>query len=196
MFTKQLSLKGSSAYVLKDVSKVSLFVFLLSISAHVRVYLPYSPVPLTFETLVLFISPLFLGRMAFFAVGGWVLLGLFGIPVFAGGKGFVFFLGPSGGYVVGFLFAALVLPGFLSISRGFLKQTAVLAAANVLIYITGVAGLMLSLKISFVQSVIIGVVPFIYGDILKIVLASLALKTAAFKKGNPLRDKTFPRAGV
>jgi len=183
MFAKQITLKESSICVLKGVSKVSLFVFLLSVSAHVRVYIPYSPVPLTFETLVLFISPLFLGRMAFFAVGGWVLLGLFGIPVFAGGKGFVFFLGPTGGYIVGFLLAGLILPGLLSIGRGFLKQTAVLALANVLIYITGIAGLMLSLKISFVQSVIIGVVPFIYGDILKIALASLTLKAAAFKKG-------------
>lgn len=188
MFAKQISYKGSLSCVSKDIAKISLFVFLFSVSAHIRVYLPYSPVPLTFETLILFISPLFLDRKAFLAVGGWVALALFGIPVFAGGKGFGYLLGPSGGYILGFLLASLILPGLLSISRAVLKQAAVLALANVLIYITGIAGLMLSLRISFIQSVIIGVSPFIYGDILKIALASLALKASVFEKGQHLRE--------
>ena len=60
MQTKALSLKKIRTLLLKDVLSISLFVFLLSISAKVRVYFPYSPVPVTFQTLVVFLSVSFL----------------------------------------------------------------------------------------------------------------------------------------
>ncbi|MBE3036962.1 MAG: biotin transporter BioY, partial [Candidatus Atribacteria bacterium] len=83
---------------------------LMAISANAFVYLPFTPVPITMQVLTVLISAIALGsRLAFLSQLQYVLAGLLGAPVFAGFKsGLSVVLGPTGGYIMGFLAAAFI----------------------------------------------------------------------------------------
>jgi biotin transport system substrate-specific component len=85
------------------------FVILMWISANSFFYIPFTPVPVTMQVLTVLLSALTLGGYwAAFAMAEYVFLGLIGAPVFAGFKnGFVAIPGPTGGFIVGFIAAAL-----------------------------------------------------------------------------------------
>ena len=173
MQTKTLTIKEGLSLSLKEVLRVGLFVFLLVLSSRLKFYLPFSPVPVTFQTLVVFLSVTFLGKRAFLSAGLWVLLGLVGVPVFAAGSGPLYFLGPTGGYIIGFLVTTILLSAILDKGRGILWYIFCFSLAAVIIYFLGVIGICLSLRASLGGAITIGVLPFIYGACLKITLAGL-----------------------
>ena len=77
-----------------------------AVSAHIRIPLPFTPVPLTLQTLVVLVAGGLLGaRLGALSQLEYILLGLLGLPVFTTGT----LLGPTGGYIIGFVFAALVM---------------------------------------------------------------------------------------
>jgi len=86
------------------------FAMLMVISANTFVYLPFTPIPITMQVLTVLLSAIVLGsRLAFLSQLQYILAGLLGAPVFAGFKsGFSLVLGPTGGYIIGFLAAAFV----------------------------------------------------------------------------------------
>ena len=87
--------------------KSLIFATLIGLLAQVRVYLPWTPVPITGSTVGVILTGIFLGRWALISVGIYVLLGAVGLPWFAGWKGgFAAILGPTGGYLLGFMLAA------------------------------------------------------------------------------------------
>jgi biotin transport system substrate-specific component len=109
----------------------------------------------------------------------YVAEGAAGLPVFAGGTaGPGVLLGPTGGYLVGFIAAAFVT-GWLA-ERGWDRRPLTTALAmvlgNVVIYLLGVSWL--SLFVGVTKAPLLGMVPFLPGDLLKIVLATLALPGA------------------
>jgi biotin transport system substrate-specific component len=109
----------------------------------------------------------------------YVAQGLAGLPVFAGGKaGLAVLLGPTGGYLIGFIAAAFVT-GWLA-ERGWDRRPLTTAIAmvlgNLVIYLLGVCWLDVFVGIS--KAPLLGLVPFIPGDIVKIVLATVALPGA------------------
>ena len=147
---------------------------LLTISAHIKI--PFYPVPLTMQTLIV----LGIGMTYGACLGGITLLsylamGLIGLPVFAGGAGMVYMMGPTGGYLAGFFAAAVVL-GALA-ERGWTRNWATAAAAmlmgNAIIYLLGV-GWLTSL-IGWDKAVQFGLLPFLYGDALKLIIAALGV---------------------
>ena len=89
--------------------KTGLLTGLMALSSYIKVYLPYSPVPVTLQTLALFLGAVVLGRNSWLAVFSWVLLGCFGLPVFAAGAGISYLLGPTAGYIMGFILAGYML---------------------------------------------------------------------------------------
>jgi biotin transport system substrate-specific component len=142
-------------------------------SAHVRIPLFFTPVPITMQTFVLFLSVLILSRQAFFSQAIYIVLGIAGLPVFTnGGAGLLYLLGPTGGYIVGFLLVAFILPFLLPEKRTFIKVFFVFLFGASLYYLTGVSWLVFYYKFSFLAALAAGVAPFIIGDILKIVLVS------------------------
>ena len=146
-------------------------IVLLAVSAHVKI--PFYPVPVTMQTLVV----LMIGMTYGTRLGGVTLLaylanGAIGLPVFPSGAGWAYMMGPTGGYLLGFFVSAIVLGQLAEMGWG--KSLASTAAAmvigNVVIYAFGV--FWLSQMIGLEKAFQFGLAPFIYGDLLKIVIAA------------------------
>ncbi|MDE0095763.1 MAG: biotin transporter BioY, partial [Gammaproteobacteria bacterium] len=147
---------------------------------------PFKTEPMTMQTLaVMLIGFTFGWRMAGATVLFYLAQGAFGLPVFAGtpekGIGLAYMMGPTGGYLLGFVLAA-VLCGWLA-ERGWdrssLRLVAAMILANGVIYLLGVAWL--GSVVGWDKPVLAwGMIPFLYGDLLKIVLGA-GLLTAGWK---------------
>ncbi|WP_395449152.1 biotin transporter BioY [Aminobacter sp. UC22_36] len=174
--------RPTSRLTSRDVIAVVAASLLLTLSAKVQV--PFYPVPMTMQTLVVIGLGLALGPVrGAAAVALYLLQGALGLPVFAGtpekGIGLAYMMGPTGGYLLGYLPAAW-LAGWLA-ERGWDRNvfTAMLAAllAGAVIYVPGL--LWLGSVIGFDKPVLaFGLYPFIPGDIAKAVLAAIAFPAA------------------
>ncbi len=156
---------------------------LTGLLAQARVTLPWTPVPITGQTLAVLLAGVMLGRWW----GGisqllYVALGVAGVPWFTAWQGgWSHLAGPTGGYLIGFILAALIV-GHLTDkfirARRLPAMLVLMAAANfVLIYVPGLLQLGLWLnaagqRVGIYQLLNMGLFPFIVGDVLKIVLAS------------------------
>lgn len=148
--------------------------------AQVRIPLPFTPVPLTGQTFAVLLVGAVLGsRRGAASLLLYLISGIFGLPFFAGGtSGLATMLGPTGGYLAGFVLAA-ALVGLLA-ARGMDRRIpgALLAflAGEIIIYLFGVAWL--SHFIGFQRAIAAGLAPFIIGDAIKVAAAGLALPAA------------------
>ena len=164
-------LTSSAAY---QFLAVIVGIALLTASAHIKI--PFYPVPLTMQTLVVLgIGMIYGAGLGGATLLGYLVAGFIGLPVFAGGAGMAYMMGPTGGYLAGFFAAAVVL-GALA-ERGWTRNWATAAAAmlmgNVIIYLLGV-GWLTSL-IGWDKAVQFGLLPFLYGDALKLIIAALGV---------------------
>ncbi|HID72059.1 MAG TPA: biotin transporter BioY [Thermoplasmata archaeon] len=159
------------------------FACLTGLLAQLRLYLPWTPVPVTGQTLSVMLSAMVLGRWGGVSQIIYIGVGAAGVPWFAGGAGGVFvLLGPTGGYLIGFILAAFFLGHLLDSRvkvRTFQKMLPLLLFANfVLIYIPGLIQLYVWLTlvkgttVGLNHLLMMGLIPFIIGDLMKIFLAS------------------------
>jgi len=154
---------------------------IVALAAQVSVRLPFSPVPVTGQTLaVLLVGALLGSRRGALALLAYLGEGLIGLPVFAGGaSGPAYALGPTGGYLVGFV-AAAFLVGWLA-ERGWdrhvLPTAMTMALGTAAIYACGLTWL--SLYVGS-QSLSMGLAPFVAGDLIKLAM-SAALLPAGWK---------------
>jgi biotin transport system substrate-specific component len=150
---------------------------LLSLSSKISFVLPFTFVPVTMQTFaVLFLSMIF-GRKSFYIVVFYIIEGVFGLPVFSRGLGVLYLLGPTGGYILGFLVASYVC-GLLAeygFSKNYIKTFFAMIFGNLIIYFFGIVGLLRFVNFDFKKAIIIGVLPFILGDLIKIFVASLVI---------------------
>ena len=150
----------------------------IALSAQVAIQLPFSPVPITGQTMaVLLVGALLGSRRGALAVLAYIAQGLAGLPVFAGGAaGLARLFGPTGGYLVGFV-AAAFLVGWLAErgwDRRFGTTLAAMTLGNLVIY--GVGAVWLAVFVGGLSRAwSLGVLPFLPGDALKIVLAAVLL---------------------
>lgn len=150
---------------------------LLTLSAKISV--PFYPVPMTFQPLAAVLIGATLGpRLGGATVLAYLIEGAAGLPVFSAGGGFAYLMGPTGGYLVGFLFAAIVV-GALA-RRGWDRNPLTMAAAMIVgmitLYIPGV--LWLASLFGWDVAVSKGLLPFLYGDALKVALGALMMPAA------------------
>ncbi len=150
---------------------------LLTISAKVQI--PFYPVPMTMQTLVVLMIGMSYGApLAASTIFLYLLQGAIGLPVFASGGGLAYMMGPTGGYLVGFFLSASLL-GLLA-SNGWGKTWQTTAVAMIigvgLIFAIGIGWL--AMFIGFEAAFINGFLPFIYADFLKIIIASFAMPAA------------------
>lgn len=147
---------------------------LLALSAKVQV--PFWPVPMTMQTfVVLVLGATYGARLAGATVALYLAEGALGLPVFATGSGLAYMAGPTGGYLLGFLAAALIA-GFLA-ERGFDRRwpTALAAflIADAALLALGVGWL--SALIGWEKALTAGLLPFLPAEALKIALATAVL---------------------
>jgi biotin transport system substrate-specific component len=128
---------------------------------------PFIPVPFTLQTLFVLLTGAVMKRHAVVPVSLYLILGTLGLPIFHNGMtGPGVLLGPTGGYLVGFVFAALVV-GLAYERRSKYLHGAGIILGTVIIYLFGVAWLIISLRMGLVPAIVAGVAPFVIGDVIK-----------------------------
>jgi biotin transport system substrate-specific component len=153
---------------------------LVAALAQVRLPLPFTPVPLTGQTLgVLLVGAALGSRRGAASLGLYLALGLLGLPVFTGwGSGLAHLAGPTGGYLLGFILAAFVV-GWLcerKLDRRWTTAIIPFLAGEILIYLCGLSWLAVFVGTERVLAA--GLWPFLPGDLLKMLLAALAMPVA------------------
>ncbi|HEY0735524.1 MAG TPA: biotin transporter BioY [Herpetosiphonaceae bacterium] len=168
---------------LSDALLIALFSGFVALTAQIEIRLPFTPVPITGQTLGVLLTGAALGsRRGALALLLYLLEGAIGLPVFAGGAaGFARILGPTGGYLLALPLAAGIV-GLLA-ERGWDRRLPLAALAmligNLVIYLLGVAWLGLYKGIlGDVSMLWAGVYPFLPGDLLKIAIAAIVLPGA------------------
>jgi len=171
---------NANARLLASAALVVVGSVLTALAAQVSIPLPFTPVPITGQTFAVLLVGAALGsRRGAASMALYLAEGLAGLPVFAGGKaGLAVLLGPTGGYLIGFIAAAFVTGWFAE--RGWdrrpLTTTLAMVLGNVVIYLFGVSWL--SVFVGVAKAPLLGMIPFLPGDLLKIVLATIALPGA------------------
>ena len=160
---------------IKGLVYAALFGALTATGAFIVIPLP--PVPITAQTFFLNVSAILLGgQLGAVSQFIYVMLGVLGIPVFAGGKaGLGVIFGPTGGYLLGFIIAAFVI-GMVNRTKksaGIFWNIFSMLIGMLIIYFLGSLQLSLVAKMSFHKALAIGVLPFIPGDVIKILLAGI-----------------------
>lgn len=178
MFTRQTIAVKTKIYSISKSVLITISIPVLTyLGAILRIYLPFTPVPVTFQTFMVLISAA--STHWYIATSGqilYLLLGVLGVPVFANKlTGLTALLHPTSGYVVGFIVTSFFVSQLMKNKRlSVYKIVLILILGNFIIYFFGV--IRLSFLYGIKKSILIGVLPFIYGDALKIILATPLLK--------------------
>lgn len=159
----------------RDLTMISLFTALICVSSYIRIDLPVGA-PITAQTLAVMLAGSVLApRQAAFSLFTYLLLGAVGAPIFAGGTaGLPIILGKTGGYLIGFLVGAVVI----SLIRGKKSSLLRLGIANVIggiivVNLFGAIWLNYVTGMGMAKTFMLGVLPFIPGDLLKVVAATI-----------------------
>ena len=165
-------LNKNKIFNLANISTVLFGSIILIISAKIKVDL--YPVPMTLQPLaVLMIGMLFGRNLAIATIGLYILQGIAGFPVFAYGGGLLYLFGPTGGFIVGFFIAGLVLGELADRGwgRNILSSIFCMMLGMFIIYFFGI--LQLSAIKGFAFAIIKGFYPFLVGDLYKLLVAGI-----------------------
>jgi len=163
-------------FSVKDLSYISLFATLTAVSGYISIPLPFSTVPVTAQTLaVMLAGGLLPAGHAAISILVFLLMGAVGLPVFSGGTaGLGIIVGKTGGYLFGFLAGTVVISALKGKKPAFPRLLAANAIGGILVvYTFGVLWLNYVTGIGISKAVIFGALPFIPGDIVKIIVAAL-----------------------
>lgn len=181
MYDAQSSLRS-----IHTIVWIALMAALTAVGAMISIpVVPFSPVPISLQTMFVLLAGLILGPKAgAFAMLLYLAAGCLGLPVFTGGKaGLAAFLGPTGGFLIGFVPSAVLC--------GFAKSTPVkpyrvlllyCAAATAVTLALGAAQLAVLLKISAGKALAVGVIPFLPGAVLKCFGAAFIYRFLAVRR--------------
>ncbi len=156
------------------IAETAAFTGLITLGAWISI--PFFPVPLTLQTLFVILSGAVMGRYGVLPAGLYVLMGALGIPVFhnaTAGIGILF--GPTGGYILGFVPAAL-LTGLLYEQEVPAIRAAAIAGGLLIIFAAGVLWLSVSTGMTLAAAILVGAIPFLPGDAIKGVAVFLIAK--------------------
>lgn len=164
------------------LTQIALMTSILCIIGPLAITFPFSPVPVSLTTLILYISVYVIGkRGAVISCALYLLIGVIGIPVFSGFTGGIGkIMGPTGGYLVGYLFLTYISGIFIENVKNksrrkhsyilYMLQGLGLVFATVVCYFFGGIWLMYQTKSGPATVLMTGAIPFIPGDIAKILI--------------------------
>ena len=163
---------------LRPMVLASLFAALTAAGAYLAI--PVGPVPIVLQNMFVLLAGLLLGsRWGAASVAVYLLAGIIGLPVFAGGTGGIGRIaGPTGGFLLGYLPVVFVV-GRLTERRpaSILRDVSAMAAGALLLYACGAPWLALVTGMPFDKALALGVLPFLPGDALKIAAAAVIAKS-------------------
>ncbi len=157
-----------------QLTQMALLVALLVVSGFIRIPLPFTPTPITAQTLIInLIAILLLPSQTAMTIGTYLALGLIGLPIFGGSGGIGYFAGPTGGYLVGYLVGGILM----SVVYHRLQQrkerpvlwaalTTVLVGMPV-IYLLGSIWMSVVMQTTVVATILTAILPYILGDLSK-----------------------------
>ncbi len=169
----------------------SLMAALTAVGAFIPIPIPFSPVPVTLQSLFILLAGLILGpRWGLMSISVYLLAGICGLPVFSGATGGIaHFAGPTGGYLFGFLPAVFMI-GLISGNGGrkesiksrkqVIFDILAMVCGTALIYLFGVSWLVnlyAGKSMTMGQGLAVGMIPFLPGDVLKIIAAAAIAKS-------------------
>ena len=164
----------------RELTKMSICIALICISAYISFPLPFTPAMVTAQTIIINLIALILTpKQSFIVVLVYILLGTFGLPVFSGGaSGLGKLFGPTGGFILGFLAIAPIMGYLKDKNNNFKRYLGItIFVGRPILYIFGAAFMSIVLKTSLIHALMLSAVPFIFGDIFKCFIGSyLAVK--------------------
>ena len=179
----ELTKKLEFGNILKKITLVIFGTLLLTVSAKIKV--PFYPVPMTMQTFVVVLIGITLGwKLGLATIFAYLFEGAVGLPVFAGtpekGIGISYMLGPTGGYLVGFILSVFV-SGFVNYNKNIFIKFLLISLSIFVIYLTGVPWL--AYLAGWEVAYIWGIKNFILAEIFKIsILALLVDKLLKLRK--------------
>ena len=139
--------------------------------------IPLNPIPLTLQTLFVFLAGALIGGpQAAMSQIVYIVLGLIGLPVFAGGKaGLGTLLGPTGGYLFGFVISAFIMGFIVDLKKNteIIWMIFAMVIGLVVIYSLGILQLSFVANMPIQKAILLGAAPFILGDIAKLFAAAI-----------------------
>ena len=166
-----MNLSRTKSYTL---TVIALMAAVTCILGPLSLVIPFSPVPISFTNLAIYFTLFLLGwKRGTLCYLLYLAIGLVGVPVFSGFTGGpAKLVGPTGGYLVGFIFMAVIGGWFIEKFEGRRGlQVLGLALGTAVAYLFGTVWLCLVMKLSFSAGLSSGVLPFLPGDCVKIALA-------------------------
>lgn len=171
-----------SQNLVRDVLLIIGFSLIIALTSRLEIHLPFTPVPITLQTLFVLLTGAALGsKRGALALLAYLAEGAAGLPVFAGGAGgFLYLFSVTAGYLWAFPIAAFVV-GWLCerrLDRKFWSSAFAMLPGSLIIYAIGVPWLAVVAHLSLYQAFLGGMLPFIPGDLFKLVVAALLLPSA------------------
>ena len=157
---------------LKRMVYAALMAALTAVGAYIAI--PIGPVPIVLQNLFVMLTGLLLGgRWGVISIGVYLVAGAVGLPVFAGGTGGVGkFVGPTGGYLLGYVPAVYLIGMISEKGRGrVIVDVLAMVAGSAIVYAFGVPWLKVITGMSLSKAMAVGMLPFLIGDIIKIAAA-------------------------
>ena len=163
----------SETFSVRKMAIIALMTAVLCILAPISIPVFISPVPVSLGVLAIYLIAYVLSPLdATISVIIFILLGTFGLPVFSGYSGGLSKLvGPTGGYIIGFLFTVYISSLFIHMKKGIIFDVIGMITGLALCYILGTIWFSYQQGKGFIASLLLCVVPFLIGDAIKIIVA-------------------------
>lgn len=160
----------------KQMVLIALMTAVTCVLGPLSIPLPFSPVPISLTNFAIFLAIFVLGmKNGTISFIIYLLLGAVGVPVFSSFRGGLQVLaGPTGGYLIGFIFLALIMGFALDhFDRKLLPTIIGMIIGMVVCYAFGTVWLAKLLSLSFKEGLMMGVIPYLPGDAAKIIIAAI-----------------------
>lgn len=164
---------GTKKVHTKTMALIGAMTAVICIMGPLSLQLPVSPVPISLGTLGIYFVIYVLGmKKGTISCGVYLLIGFIGIPVFtAFTSGPAKLLGPTGGYLIGYIFMALICGFVIDRTENVVLCFLGMLAGTAVLYLFGSAWLAYQAGMTFMEALAAGALPFIPGDVVKIVIA-------------------------
>lgn len=170
----------NSTSKVKQMAIVALMTAVICVLSHFSLSIPISPVPISLCSMGIYFVVTVLGmKRGTISVLLYILLGFAGVPVFAGfTAGAAKLFGPTGGYIIGYIVLALIFGFFADkFEKNLLLTILGAVLGTIVLYLFGTIWLAYQLHLGFVAALWAGVIPYIPGDIVKLIIAMLLGQT-------------------